>query len=63
MRLLAIILLLLFAMPAAALPVLAEEGDPLANSVLLDGMVGWAMVGLAVLLMVLFILWTRRGPQ
>ena len=63
MRLLSIILLLLFAMPAAALSVLAEEGDPLANSVLLDGMVGWAMVGLAVLLMVLFILWTRRGPQ
>jgi len=47
----------------AALPVMAEEGDPLANSVMLPGTVAWAMVGLAIVLVVLFRLWTRRGPN
>ncbi len=56
-------LLLLMTMAAAAPAAFAAEGDPLANSVLLHGVVGWAMVGLALLLMVLFILWTRRGPN
>lgn len=56
------ILTLLFTL-AAAPSAFASEGDPLANSVLLHGMVGWAMVGLALLLMALFILRTRRGPN
>ena len=47
----------------STLPAFASEGDPLANSVLLSGTIGWAMFGLAILMMVLFILWTRRGPQ
>lgn len=63
MRRLTITLLLLFAMLSTALPALADEGDPLANSVLLSGMIGWAMFGLAILFMLLFILWTRRGPN
>jgi hypothetical protein len=50
-------------MLVAALPVMAEEGDPLANSVMLPGTVAWAMVGLAIVLVVLFRLWTRRGPN
>jgi hypothetical protein len=45
------------------LPALADEGDPLAESVLLSGTIGWALAGLAVVMMLLFILWTRRGPQ
>lgn len=63
MRRLPVILLLIFAMLAAALPALADEGDPLAESVLLSGTIGWAMFGLALVMMLLFILWTRRGPQ
>lgn len=47
----------------SALPAFASEGDPLANSVLLNGTIGWAMFGLAIVMMLLFILWTRRGPQ
>ncbi len=63
MRRMISILLLLFALAAAAPAAFAAEGDPLANAVLLSGMVGWAMVGLALLLMILFIVWTRRGPN
>lgn len=63
MRRLSVMLAVLSLMLVAALPVLAEEGDPLANSVLLPGTVAWAMVGLAIVLVVLFRLWTRRGPQ
>lgn len=63
MRRLTVTLFLLFAMPAAALPVLADEGDPLAKSVMLSGTVGWIMVGLAVVMMLLLVLWTRRGPH
>ena len=63
MRRMISILLLLFALAAAAPAAFAAEGDPLANAVLLSGMVGWAMVGLALLLVVLFIFWTRRGPN
>ena len=47
---------------APALPALAQE-DPLANSVLLPNLVGWGLVGLALLLAVLFRLWTSRGPR
>lgn len=53
---------LLFAL-AATLPALAQEENPLANSTLLTGATAWGMVGLAVLLMLLFILWARRGPN
>lgn len=63
MRRIITILALLFTLAAAVPAVFAAEGDPLANSVLLHGMVGWAMVGLALLLMALFILRTRRGPN
>lgn len=63
MRRLSVMLAVLSLMLVAALPVMAEEGDPLANSVLLPGTVAWAMVGLAIVLVVLFRLWTRRGPQ
>ena len=47
---------------ATALPALAQE-DPLANSVLLPNLVGWGLVGLALLLAILFRLWTSRGPR
>ena len=47
----------------SALPALAQEENPLANAVLFTGATGWGMVGVAVLLMILFILWARRGPQ
>lgn len=63
MRRLPVMLAVLSLMLVAALPVMAEEGDPLANSVLLPGTVAWAMVGLAIVLVVLFRLWTRRGPN
>jgi heme/copper-type cytochrome/quinol oxidase subunit 4 len=57
------ILLTIVALLLTALPVLAQEGDPLANSVLLPGVVGFALAGLAILLVVLFRLWTMRGPR
>ena len=63
MRRLSVITILLATMFAAALPVLAQEENPLANAVLLTAATAWGMVGLAVLLMLLFILWTRRGPN
>lgn len=63
MRRIITILTLLFTLAAAVPAAFAAEGDPLANSVLLHGMAGWAMVGLALLLMALFILRTRRGPN
>lgn len=62
MRKLSVILTLLVCM-AAVLPASAQEGNPLAESVLLPNVVAWALVGLALLLMLLFVLWTRRGPQ
>lgn len=63
MRRLPVMLAVLSLILVAALPVMAEEGDPLANSVMLPGTVAWAMVGLAIVLVVLFRLWTRRGPN
>ena len=63
MRRLSVITILLTALLATALPTLAQEENPLANSVLLTAATAWGMVGLAALLMLLFILWTRRGPN
>lgn len=63
MRRLFLILPVLLWVVATTLPALAQEGDPLAHSTLLPNAVGWALAGLAVLLMVLFVLWARRSPQ
>ena len=63
MRRLSVITILLTALLATVLPALAQEENPLANSVLLTAATAWGMVGLAALLMLLFILWTRRGPN
>ena len=46
-----------------ALPALAQEGDPLAHSVLVPPTVAWVMVGLAVLAFLLLLLWSARGPR
>ncbi len=56
------ILLSIVALLVAALPALAQE-DPLANSVLLPNIVGWGLLGLAVVLVILLRLWSSRGPQ
>jgi hypothetical protein len=63
MRRLPVILMTALMLLAMTLPALAQEGDPLAHSTLLPQAVGWAMAGLAVLLVILFILWTRRNPS
>lgn len=63
MRRLPVILILLLALLTSALPALAQEEDPLANSLLFTNGTAWGLVGLALLLMLLFILWTRRGPR
>lgn len=63
MQRLTVLLSVMLMLLLSALPAFASEGDPLANSVLLPGTVGWAMFGLAILMMILFILWTRRGPN
>ena len=63
MRRLTTILLTLVTLLLTALPALAQEGDPLANSVLLSGVVGWVMTGLAVVLFLLLLLWSARGPR
>jgi hypothetical protein len=63
MRRLSVFLFLSVAMAMSALPALAQEENPLANAVLFTGATGWGMVGVAVLLMILFILWARRGPN
>ncbi|MBX7252419.1 MAG: hypothetical protein K1X50_10575 [Candidatus Promineofilum sp.] len=56
------VLLSIVALLVAALPALAQE-DPLANSVLLPNIVGWGLLGLAVVLVILLRLWSSRGPQ
>ncbi len=56
------VLLSIVALLVAALPALAQE-DPLANSVLLPNIIGWGLLGLAVLLVILLRLWSSRGPQ
>ncbi len=63
MRRLSVALFLFAVMAAAARPALAQEGDPLAEAVLLPGVVGWALLGVAVVLVILFRLWTSRGPN
>lgn len=63
MQRLTVLLSVMLMLLLSALPAFASEGDPLANSILLPGTVGWAMFGLAILMMILFILWTRRGPN
>lgn len=63
MRRFSFIAVLLLLLLGSALPALAQEEGPLANSLLLTGSTAWAMVGLAVLLMLLFVLWARRGPN
>lgn len=60
---LSLTLIVCLAMLAAALPALAQEEDPLANSVFLADIVGWIMAGLAVVMMLLLVLWARRDPQ
>lgn len=62
MRRLPLILLTIVALLLTALPALAQE-DPLANSVLLPGVVGFVLAGLAVLLFLLLLLWSARGPR
>jgi len=63
MRRLPAIWLTIVALLLAAVPVLAEEGDPLAKSVLLPGVVGWVLFGLALLLAIIFRVWSGRGPS
>lgn len=63
MRQLSVGIALACALLVTALPAFASEGDPLANSVLLPGAVGWILVGLALLLVVVFRLWAGRGPS
>lgn len=63
MRRLSVGIALVFTLLVTALPALASEGDPLANSILLPGVVGWLMVGLAVLLVVVFRFWAGKGPN
>lgn len=62
MRRLALIILSGMTMLVTAMPAAAQGENPLDIAVLLPGLVGWIMVGLALLLMVLFVLWTRRDP-
>jgi hypothetical protein len=50
-------------MLTAALPALAQAENPLAESTLFTSATAWAMVGLALVLMLLFLLWARRGPR
>ena len=57
------ILLTTLALLLTALPALAQEGDPLAHSVLVPPTVAWVMVGLAVLAFLLLLLWSARGPR
>lgn len=63
MRRLPVILLTIVALLLTTLPALAQEGDPLAHSVLVPATVAWVMAGLAVLAFVLLLLWSARGPR
>jgi hypothetical protein len=46
-----------------ALPAFAAEGEPLAEAVLLPGWTGFALVGVALLLIILFAGLARRGTH
>lgn len=61
MRRMTLFLGTLMAMLVAAAPALAQESDPLAESVLLPGWLALAMVGLALLLILIFLGLSRRG--
>ena len=63
MRRFPVFLLTALALMLTALPALAQEGDPLAHSVLLPGTVGFVLAGLAALLFLLLLLWSARGPR
>ena len=63
MRRLPLILLTIVALLLTALPALAQEADPLAHSVLVPGMIGFVLAGLAALSFLLLLLWSRRGPR
>jgi hypothetical protein len=63
MRQLLNILLTLGVLFATTLPALAQEEDPWAEATLLTSSTAWVMVGLALVLMLLFLLWARRGPN
>ena len=63
MRRFPVFLLTALALMLTALPALAQEGDPLAHSVLVPPTVAWVMVGLAVLAFRLRLLWSARGPR
>ena len=56
-------LIVLLTVLTTALPALAQEGDPLAHSVLAPATVAWVMVGLAVLAFLLLLVWSARGPR
>lgn len=45
------------------MPVLAAQEDPLAHSTLLPGWLGFALVGLAVVLILIFAMLARRGTH
>jgi hypothetical protein len=47
----------------SALPAFAAEGDPLAEAVLMPGWFGFAMVGLAIVLILIFAALARRGTH
>ncbi|MEZ4517189.1 MAG: hypothetical protein R3C44_10245 [Chloroflexota bacterium] len=61
MRRITILLGTLAALLVSALPTFASEGDPLAESILVPGWFALAMVGLAVLLILIFAGLARRG--
>jgi hypothetical protein len=63
MRRLTIILATVTLMLAAVMPVLADEGDPLAESLLLPGTLGAAMAALAGILVLVFFLMARRARR
>ncbi len=51
----------LVALLLGTMPALAAQEDPLAHSTLLPGALALAMVGLAIVLMVIFAMLARRG--
>jgi len=55
-----VLLLTVYCLLLTFLPAAAQEEDLLATAVLLPGVVGWAMVVLAIVLMVALAKWMRR---
>lgn len=56
-------LFLTIALLVVAAPVFAEEGDPLANSVIIPGTVGAALAALAGVLVLVFFFLARRARR